>query len=107
MDGKSALGVRTAVVEGSLAPQMRRAAAARANACGLQIMNLPQLASRLAGGFTASITAEYWDPAIQRALDDGGFVELESVYRSSSASPSGQAEDGRSGGAWRHRPSRA
>jgi hypothetical protein len=79
MDGKSALRVRTAVVEGSLAPQMRRAAAARANACGLQIMNLPQLASRLAGGFTASITAEYLDPAIQRALDDGGFVELEPV----------------------------
>jgi len=75
----SALGLRTAVVEGSLASQMRRAAAARANECGLQIMNLPQLAARLAGGFTAPVTAEVLDPAIRRALDEGGFVELEAV----------------------------
>ena len=79
MAGMSALDVRTAVVEGSLAAQMRRAAAARANECGLQILNLPQLAARLAGGFTAPVTAEVLDPAIRRALDDGGFVELDAV----------------------------
>jgi PD-(D/E)XK nuclease superfamily len=79
MAGNSALDVRTAVVEGSLAPHMRRAAAARANECGLQILSLPQLAARLAGGFTASVTAEVLDPAIRRALDEGNFVELESV----------------------------
>src|SRR5437879_3740679 len=79
VDSGSAFGLRTAVVEGSLAAQMRRAAAARANECGLQIMNLPQLAARLAGGFAAPVTAEVLDPAIRRALDDGGFVELEAV----------------------------
>src|SRR5258706_5633593 len=71
--------IRTTVIEGSLAFQMRRAAAARANECGLQIMTLPQLAARLAGGFTVPVSTEQLDLAIQRALDDGDFVELESV----------------------------
>jgi hypothetical protein len=79
MTGSSALDVRTAVVEGSLAPQMRRAAAARANECGLQILNLPQLAARLGGAFTTPVTAEVLDPAIRLALDEGGFIELEPV----------------------------
>jgi hypothetical protein len=79
MAGKSALQVRTAVVEGSLAVQMRRAAAARANECGLQILGLPQLAARLAGAFTTPVTAEVLDPAIRLALDEGGFVDIEPV----------------------------
>jgi PD-(D/E)XK nuclease superfamily len=66
-------------VEGTLAFQMRRAVAARNNESGLQILNLPQLAARLAGGFTGPTTAEFLDPAIQRALDQGGFAELERV----------------------------
>ena len=74
-----AFDIRTTVIEGSLAFQMRRAAAARANECGLQIMTLPQLAARLAGGFTVPVSTEQLDLAIQRALDDGDFVELESV----------------------------
>ncbi|WP_426532769.1 PD-(D/E)XK nuclease family protein [Bradyrhizobium sp. McL0615] len=79
MAGKSTLDVRTVIVEGSLAHQMRRAAAARANECGLQILGLPQLAARLAGAFTTPVTAEVLDPAIRLALDEGGFVDIEPV----------------------------
>jgi len=70
---------RTAVVGGALAFQMRRAAAARANECGLQILTLPQLAARLSGGFTTPISSEHLDLAVQRALAEGGFLELETV----------------------------
>jgi hypothetical protein len=70
---------RTAVVDGSLSSQMRRAAAARAGECGLQILTLPQVAARLAGGFAAPVTAEVLEPAVRRALEEGGFVELEQV----------------------------
>ncbi|WP_456708567.1 PD-(D/E)XK nuclease family protein [Bradyrhizobium sp. USDA 4452] len=58
---------------------MRRAAAARANECGLQIFNLPRLAARLAGGFIVPMAAEQQDSAVQHALDGAGFVELEPV----------------------------
>lgn len=71
--------LRTAVVEGALAFQMRRFAAAQANDCGLQILNLPRLAARLAGGFTIAASPELLEPAIQSALAEGGFVELEHV----------------------------
>ncbi len=70
---------RTAVVEGPLAFQMRRLAAARDGECGLQIFNLPQVAARLAGGFLYPITPELLEPAIQAALDQGGFSELDRV----------------------------
>lgn len=81
MTGMSGIELRTVVVEGSIAPQMRRADAARANECGLQILSLPQLAARLAGGFTMPATKEVLDPAVRHALDEGGFVELEPVRR--------------------------
>ncbi|UWU76603.1 PD-(D/E)XK nuclease family protein [Bradyrhizobium huanghuaihaiense] len=71
--------VRTVVVGGALAFQMRRAAAARESDCGLQIWTLPLLAARLAGGFTTPITPEHLDLAVQDALAEGGFGELESV----------------------------
>jgi hypothetical protein len=71
--------VRTDVVEGSLAFQMRRFAAAQVGDCGLQILNLPQVAARLAGGFAIPATAEQLEPAVQNALDEGGFTELERV----------------------------
>src|SRR4029077_18248052 len=58
---------------------MRRFAAAQVNDCGLQILNLSQAASELAGGFAIAAPAELLEPAIQNALDDGGFVELEQV----------------------------
>src|SRR3954453_4154488 len=45
---------------------MGRGAAARANECGLQILTLPQLAARLAGGFTAPLAMEALDLAGKR-----------------------------------------
>jgi hypothetical protein len=58
---------------------MRRLSAARAGECGLQIMNLPQLAARLAGGFTYPVTSELLEAAIQGALMKGEFTELNEV----------------------------
>jgi hypothetical protein len=58
---------------------MRRVAAARGNECGLQILSLPRLAARLAGGFTAPVTAEHLEPAILEALDEGKLSELDRV----------------------------
>ena len=72
---------RTVIVEGSLAFRMRRIAAARQGQAGVQIMTLPQLAARLAGGFTRPARSEDLDPAIRSALDAGGFAELESIRR--------------------------
>ena len=66
-------------MEGPLAFQMRRFTAAEINDCGLHILNLPQVAARLAGGFTIAASVEQLEPAIQEALDEGGFVELERV----------------------------
>ncbi|WP_407150458.1 PD-(D/E)XK nuclease family protein [Bradyrhizobium sp. ORS 86] len=73
------LDIKTSVIGSHLAFQGRRAAAARANECGLQILTLPQLAARLAGGFTAPLATEVLDLAAQHALAEGGFVELDAV----------------------------
>lgn len=70
---------RTVIVEGPLAFRMRRIAAARRAEAGVQIMTLPQLAARLAGGFTRPARSEDLDPAIRSALEAGGFAELESI----------------------------
>jgi len=70
---------RTVIVEGPLAFNMRRIAAAREAEAGVQIMSLPQLAARLAGGFARPARSEDLDPAIQSALEAGGFAELESI----------------------------
>ncbi|MFC5323631.1 PD-(D/E)XK nuclease family protein [Bradyrhizobium oligotrophicum] len=70
---------RTVVVEGPLAFRMRRIAAARQNEGGVQIITLPQLAARLAGGFTRPAQSEELDRAIRSALEAGGFAELESI----------------------------
>ena len=69
----------TAVVEGPLAFAMRRFAAARAAENGLQILSFSQLAARLAGGFVQPITPEILEPAIQGALDEKSFTEIERV----------------------------
>jgi hypothetical protein len=58
---------RTVIVEGPLALNMRRITAARDAEAGVQIMSLPQLAARLAGGFTRPAQSEDLDPAIQSA----------------------------------------
>jgi len=70
---------RTVIVEGPLAFRMRRIAAARQAEAGVQIMTLPQLAARLAGGFTRPARSEDLDPAIRSSLEAGGFAELESI----------------------------
>ena len=70
---------RTVIVEGPLAFRMRRIAAARKGQAGEQIMTLPQLAARLAGGFTRPAGSEDLDPAIRSALDAGSLYELESI----------------------------
>ena len=70
---------RTVIVEGPLAFRMRRIAAARQAEAGVQVMTLPRLAARLAGGFTRPARSEDLDPAIRSALEGGGFAELESI----------------------------
>ncbi len=70
---------RTVVVEGPLAFRMRRIAAARRSEAGVQIMTLPQLAARLAGGFAHPARSADLYPAIRSALDAGGFTDLESI----------------------------
>jgi RecB family exonuclease len=77
--GDNMLNIRTSVIGSHLAYQMRRAAAARANESGLQIATLPQVAARLAGGFAAPLATEALDLAVQRALAEGGFLELDAV----------------------------
>ncbi len=70
---------RTIVVEGPLAFRMRRIVAARRAEAGIQIITLPQLAARLAGGFVRPARSQDLDPAIRTALDAGGFSDLESI----------------------------
>ena len=69
MNSEATVTIRTAVVDGPLAHQVRRAAAARANECGLQILTLPQLAARLAGGFALRPGAAL---TTGRAMANGG-----------------------------------
>ncbi|MGY3610821.1 MULTISPECIES: hypothetical protein [unclassified Bradyrhizobium] len=70
---------RTIIVEGPLAFRMRRIVAARRAEAGVQIMTLPQLAARLAGGFARPARSQDFDPVIRMALEAGGFVDLESI----------------------------
>lgn len=69
----------TLVVHGPLAMRMRRLAAARQGNIGREILTLPLVAARLAGGFIAPVTTDVLYPAIQAALAAGGFRELGSV----------------------------
>lgn len=70
---------RVTVVDGPLAFRMRRFQAARANDVGLEILTLPLLAARLAGGFRHLAGRETLSMAVARALRDGGFAHLDSV----------------------------
>src|SRR3954471_13596022 len=67
---------RTIIVQGPLAFRMRRLEAAHHAEAGLQIMTLPQLAARLAGGFVRPATPQELAPAIQTAIEHGEFNEL-------------------------------
>jgi hypothetical protein len=55
---------------------MRRAQAARDGDLGLEILTIPQLAARLAGGFSSPADEEVLYPSISRALAEGGLTEL-------------------------------
>jgi hypothetical protein len=70
---------RTIIVEGPLAFRMRRIAAARDGELGIQIMTLPLLAARLAGGFVQPASHPQLLAAIRTALDEGGFKDLEGL----------------------------
>ena len=70
---------RTIIVQGRLAFAAHRAAAARDGENGLQIMTVTQLAARLAGGFLHQVTGEELEFAVARALDAGGFEDIETV----------------------------
>ena len=70
---------RVVVVEGPLAFRMRRVRAARDGDLGLEILTIPQLAARLAGGFSRPADEEVLYPAISRALAEGGLTELAPV----------------------------
>jgi hypothetical protein len=70
---------RTIVVEGPLAFRMRHIAAARDGELGIQIMTLPLLAARLAGGFIEPALHPQLLAAIRLALDEGKFRELEGL----------------------------
>ena len=70
---------RTVVVEGPLAFRMRRISAARGAEAGVQIMTLPQLAGRLAGGFLLPARSHDLAPAIPSALQTGGLLDLASI----------------------------
>ncbi len=59
---------RTIVVEGPLAFRMRRIVAARRAEAGIQIMTLPQLAARLAGGFVRPVQSQDLDRPSERRL---------------------------------------
>jgi hypothetical protein len=72
---------RTAIVEGPLAFRMRRSAAAHNHELGLEILTLPQLAARLVGGFSRLAEREVLFNAINAALVEDGYFELESVRR--------------------------
>lgn len=79
--GRAAGVRRTRVVEGPLAFRMGRADAAFDGDAGVQIMTLPQLAARLAGGFISAAGAQDLVAAIRTALDHGGLRELDGVRR--------------------------
>jgi hypothetical protein len=71
--------IHTVVVDGPLALRMRRLDAAREGAIGRQILTLPLLAARLAGGFAAPATQEILYPAIRQALEAGGYEDIAKV----------------------------
>ncbi len=75
----SVAGRSTLVVQGRLAMQEARLAAARGGHQGLQIMSFEQVAVRLAGGFSRPIDGESLRAAIQAALPATPMGELEPI----------------------------
>ncbi|NSY46546.1 PD-(D/E)XK nuclease family protein [Agrobacterium tumefaciens] len=73
------MALRTILVDGPLAMRMRRFQAAEAHALGRQILTIPLMAARLAGGFVVPASEERLLSSIRLALDEGGFEELGKV----------------------------
>ncbi|WP_027053667.1 PD-(D/E)XK nuclease family protein [Mesorhizobium erdmanii] len=73
------MSIHSVVVDGPLALRMQRLDAAREGATGRQILTLPLLAARLAGGFIAPASQEILYPAIRQALDAGGYEDIGKV----------------------------
>lgn len=69
----------THIVDGLLAIRSARAQAARERALGREIMTLPLVAARLAGGFAAPAASDTLYPAIQAALAAGGFADIAGI----------------------------
>src|SRR5882724_258592 len=59
--------------------RMHRLVAAREGSIGRDILTLPLVAARLAGGFIAPVATDVLYPAIQTALAAGGFQDLDRV----------------------------
>jgi hypothetical protein len=70
---------RVVIVDGPLAFRMRRLDAARANEIGLEVLTLPLLAARLAGGFCRAVDRMLLAPAVGAALEGGDFADMEPV----------------------------
>ena len=70
---------RVLLVDGPLAFRMGRFQAAEANEVGLEVLTLPLLASRLAGGFRRLADRETLTTGVARALQDGGFAQIDGV----------------------------
>lgn len=70
---------RTLVIEGTLSFKMRRAEAARTGALDLEIMTLPQLAARLAGGFVRPASNQDIDQALSVVLGEAALGELRAL----------------------------
>jgi hypothetical protein len=70
---------RTIIVDGPLAFHMRRLEATRAGEIGVEIVSLPLLAARLAGGFVRPALAADVEHAIRGALEVGGFDQIEAA----------------------------
>lgn len=77
--GGGQVHINTEVVDGPVALRMRRLNAARERATGRQILTLPLLAARLAGGFIAPATQETLYPSIRQALEAGGYDDIDKV----------------------------
>jgi hypothetical protein len=70
---------RTVVIEGPLAYRMRRFEAARCCETGTEIVTIPQMAARLAGGFCRNADGQMLYSAISAALDFDGYKDLNRV----------------------------
>ncbi len=71
--------IHTVVVDGPLALRMRRLDAARESATGRQILTLPLLAARIAGGFVLPASHEILYLARRQALEAGGYEDTDKV----------------------------